>query len=209
MASPIIRKKICIHIYLLKIQPVIMTPHYIFPIHLMKSRKFSVEVISSWYGKEYCEVYPNQPHLINQSELISPFLEVNLKNDKAELISRLNKWNILILGTKISIHRKRGETLWKFLATKDCACYFMDINNFMIDFTYSHDYAHSLYIFIHLLCQEENWVLCAFLPFLWELALKVPFVYCGTVWFCDICNSFLKHWLWHWIFNNLILQTSN
>lgn len=57
----------------------------------------------------------SNPHLISQAELNDLVRDLDLSKNQAELLgSRLQGWNLLSPGTKISVFRKRHEDLTRF-----------------------------------------------------------------------------------------------
>jgi len=76
---------------------------------------------------DYTEFQPprsNMPHLINQQELHDLVRDLGLSKKQSELLgSRLQEWNLLMKGTKISVFRKRQQDLEKFFDKDDNLCF--------------------------------------------------------------------------------------
>ena len=69
------------------------------------------------------------PHLITQPELNDLVRDLNLSKRQSELLgSRLQEWNLLAQGTKISVYRDRHEDLVKFFDKDGSLCFCKDIN---------------------------------------------------------------------------------
>lgn len=81
-----------------------------------------------------------QPHLINQLELNDLIRDLQLSKEKSELLgSRLQEWNLLAEGTKISNFRSRHSTLATFYQTENNICFCTDINGLMKELGHEHD----------------------------------------------------------------------
>ena len=73
------------------------------------------------------------PHLINQPELNDLVQDLNLSKSQAELFdSRLQQWNLLEKGTKISVFRSRQEGQLPCFKMKGDLCYCSDIDGLML-----------------------------------------------------------------------------
>lgn len=71
----------------------------------------------------------SHPHLITQPELNDLVRDLNLSKRQSELLgSRLQEWNLLAQGTKISVYRDRHEELVKFFDQDGSLCFCKDIN---------------------------------------------------------------------------------
>ena len=71
----------------------------------------------------------SHPHLITQPELNDLVRDLNLSKHQSELLgSRLQQWNLLAQGTKISVHRDRHEQLVKFFDQDGSLSFCKDIN---------------------------------------------------------------------------------
>jgi hypothetical protein len=70
----------------------------------------------------------NEPHFITQAELNDLVRDLNLSKRQAELLgSRLQGWNLLTPGTKVTSYRYRQEELIRFFNKEDTLCYCTDI----------------------------------------------------------------------------------
>ena len=64
------------------------------------------------------------PHLITQPELNDLVRDLNLSKRQSELLgSRLQEWNLLAQGTKISVYRDHDEELVKFFDQDGSLCF--------------------------------------------------------------------------------------
>ncbi|ESO03076.1 hypothetical protein HELRODRAFT_173956 [Helobdella robusta] len=74
----------------------------------------------------------DKPHMITQGELSDLVRDLGLTKNKAELLgSRLQQWNLLDRGTKISHFRDRHTEFAKFYNKEDNICYCVDIAGLM------------------------------------------------------------------------------
>jgi len=72
--------------------------------------------------------------LINQERLNDLVRDLYLSKEKAEVLgSRLQRWNILELGTTISSFRSRNENLAHYYASAENICYCKDIAGLMTE----------------------------------------------------------------------------
>lgn len=70
--------------------------------------------------------------LINQERLNDLVRDLSLSKENAELLgSRLQQWNLLENGTKVSIFRKRHVALAVFFKEENGACFCTDVNGLM------------------------------------------------------------------------------
>lgn len=77
---------------------------------------------------------PDTPHLITQGELNDLVRDLDLPKTKAELLgSRLQQWNLLEKGVKVSIYRKRESTLTNFFAADGDLVFCHDIPGLMVE----------------------------------------------------------------------------
>lgn len=77
---------------------------------------------------------PDTPHLITQGELNDLVRDLDLPKSKAELLgSRLQQWNLLDKGVKVSIYRKRQSPLTDFFAVEDDLVFCHDIPSLMTE----------------------------------------------------------------------------
>ncbi|ESN97698.1 hypothetical protein HELRODRAFT_177753 [Helobdella robusta] len=74
----------------------------------------------------------DKPYMITQGELSDLVRDLGLTKNKAELLwSRLQQWNLLDRGTKISHFRDRHTEFAKFYNKEDNICYCVDIAGLM------------------------------------------------------------------------------
>ena len=73
------------------------------------------------------------PHLIQQSELNDLVRDLNLSKSQAELLGlRLQQWNLLEQGTKISSFRTRNSSLLPYFEMDGDLCYCCDVDSLML-----------------------------------------------------------------------------
>lgn len=73
-----------------------------------------------------------QPHLIQQYELNDLIRDLNLSGRQGELLgSRLQEWNLLAPGTKISVQRTRSKEMSGFYFHSENICFCNDIVSLM------------------------------------------------------------------------------
>lgn len=83
---------------------------------------------------------PREPHLIKQSELNDLVRDLGLSKQQSELLgSRLQEWNLLAKGAKVTVFRKRHMTLSSFFDMQDCMCFCTDILGLMNEIGISHN----------------------------------------------------------------------
>ena len=71
----------------------------------------------------------NCPHLINQHELNDLVRDLDLTKNKSELLGfRLQQWNLLAPGTKVSVYRRRSELFSNLFSEDGELCYYNDIS---------------------------------------------------------------------------------
>lgn len=82
----------------------------------------------------------SNPHLISQAELNDLVRDLDLSKNQAELLgSRLQGWNLLSPGTKISVFRKRHEDLTRFFKKIDSLTFCIDIDGLLSAFGCKHN----------------------------------------------------------------------
>jgi len=80
-----------------------------------------------------------QPHLLDQQELNDLVRDLELSKKKSELLgSRLQEWNLLAEGTRISHFRVRHAKLARFYETENDVCFCIDVNGLMRELGYEH-----------------------------------------------------------------------
>ena len=80
------------------------------------------------------------PHLITQEELNDLVRDLSLSKEKAEILgSRLQEWNLLQEGTKISHFRDRHSALAAFYRMENDICFCTDIDGLMSELGYKHE----------------------------------------------------------------------
>ena len=80
------------------------------------------------------------PHLITQEELNDLVRDLSLSKEKAEILgSRLQEWNLLQEGTKISHFRDRHSALAAFYHMENDICFCTDIDGLMSELGYKHE----------------------------------------------------------------------
>lgn len=88
------------------------------------------------------------PHLITQPDLNDLVRDLNLSKLQSELLgSRLQEWNLLAPGTKISVYRDRHEELIKFFDQDGSLCFCKDINGLFEELGCEYD-SHDWRLFI-------------------------------------------------------------
>lgn len=82
----------------------------------------------------------SEPHLISQSELNDLVRDLGLSKSQAELLgSRLQGWNLLSSGTKISVFRSRHEDLTKYFSQVGSLTFCSNINGLFCALGCNHD----------------------------------------------------------------------
>ena len=85
------------------------------------------------------ETETKKPHLLNQEELNDLVRDLSLSKEKAEVLSsRLQQWNLLQEGTKISYFRDRHKNLSAFYQLENDFCFCTDVNGLMQHLGYEH-----------------------------------------------------------------------
>lgn len=84
--------------------------------------------LSAAADPEYHPQQSNEPHKITQGELNDLIRDLDLSKKQAELLgSRLQGWNLLASGTKVSVYRRRQDDLLQFFDKVDSFCFCTDI----------------------------------------------------------------------------------
>ena len=82
----------------------------------------------------------SDPHLISQAELNDLVRDLDLSKRQAELLgSRLQGWNLLSSGTKISVFRSRHEDLTKYFNQAGSLTFCSNINGLFSALGCDHD----------------------------------------------------------------------
>ena len=69
-------------------------------------------------------VSERRPHFITQEDLNDLVRDLNLSEDKSELLaSRLQQWNLLTPGTKVAFYQKRSKDLPSLFSADGQLCY--------------------------------------------------------------------------------------
>ena len=80
------------------------------------------------------------PHILNQSELNDLVRDLSLSKYQAQLLgSRLQQWNLLEEGTKISLLKTRHSSLLPYFKMEGDLCYCSDINGLLLAEGVEHD----------------------------------------------------------------------
>ena len=81
----------------------------------------------------------SEPHLINQAELNDLVRDLSLSKSPAELLaSRLQQWNLLSEGTKVSAFRSRSQDLLPYFTAEGSLCYCSDVDGLMQELGIEH-----------------------------------------------------------------------
>lgn len=98
----------------------------------------SAEKTDATYSPENNE--KKGPHLIEQAELNDLVRDLQLSKDHAELLgSRLQQWNLLASGTKVTIFRTRNQELSSFFIMQDKICVCVSPNGVMERLGFQHN----------------------------------------------------------------------
>ena len=103
-------------------------------------KEIEEQITSSDSSDEYTPDVDSSPLLVNQARLNDLVRELNLTKRNSEiLVSRLQEWNLLEPGTKVSVYRCRTKQLEAFFSMTNSMCICKDIVGLFKELGVSYD----------------------------------------------------------------------